>query len=354
MTPTIDDLRAAIVGGEDERRVAAAAALARWATRAKPPGSLGRLEAMAARLAGIAGTCPPPVPSRPAVVVFAGDHGVVDDGASAWPSDITAHMVRTMVAGEAAINAFASTVGATMTVVDVGVAADLGDLEASPRVEVHHAKVRAGTASIWRGPAMERSEAVAAIEVGLRAARDAIRDGADLLVGGDMGIGNTTPSTSLIARFTGRAAEQLVGPGAGVPTHGMARKAEIVAAAAGRAASIDDPLDALAEVGGLEIAALVGFHLGAAAARVPAVVDGVIALAALCVAEALAPGTAARVLAGHRSAEPAAQAALDHLGLDPALDLDLRLGEGTGACLAVPLVQAASRALRDMAALPTD
>ena len=356
MTPQqLTDLVAQITDPADdpERRAAAEAAAERWATRAKPPGSLGRLEDVAVRLAGITGTCPPPVPGSPAVVVFAGDHGVVADGASAWPSEITGFMVRTMAAGGAAISAFAAQVGASVTLVDVGVASDLSDLHAQGRPDVLDRRVRAGTASLKDGPAMERADALAAIGVGVEAANARIDAGADLLVGGDMGIGNTTASAALIARLTGAAPAALVGPGAGVPAGGLDHKRELVEGAVDRARRLDDPVDVLAEIGGLEIAALAGLHLAAAARRVPAIVDGVIGGAALCVAEAMAPGTAAHVVGGHRSTEPAATAALDHLGLEPLLALDLRLGEGTGACLAVPLVQAACRALRDLADLPS-
>ncbi|MFP5323050.1 MAG: nicotinate-nucleotide--dimethylbenzimidazole phosphoribosyltransferase [Acidimicrobiia bacterium] len=352
---TLDDLRARITdpSTDPDRADAAAAAAQRWDGRAKPPGALGRLEDLAVRVAAITGRCPPAVPSAPAVLVFAGDHGVVADGASAWPSEVTGAMVRAMAAGGAAINAFATTVGATVTVVDVGVATDLSDLTpGSSTVEVQHRRVRAGTASIAHGPAMSVDEAQAAVEVGTAVADEAIDAGADLLVGGDMGIGNTTPSAALVARATGRPAAELVGRGAGLPEAGLARKAALVDAALERAAAVSDPLAVLAELGGLEIAALAGMHLAAAARRVPVVVDGVIGAAALCAAEALAPGTAAHVIAGHRSVEPASGAALAHLGLEPVLDLDLRLGEGTGACLAVPLVQAACRALQDMADLP--
>jgi nicotinate-nucleotide--dimethylbenzimidazole phosphoribosyltransferase len=352
--PSLDALRDRICDPADDpgRAGAARDAGARWASRAKPPGSLGRLEAVAVRLAAISGACPPPVPEHPAVVVFAGDHGVVADGASAWPSEVTGAMVRAMAAGGAAINAFAATVGATMALVDVGVASDLSDLRAGGAPAVHHRKVRAGTASLARGPAMTRDEALAAVETGADIATAVIDAGADLLVGGDMGIGNTTPSAALAAWATGRTATELVGRGAGLADDALAHKAGLVQAGLDRVAGLDDPLDVLAEIGGLEIAALAGLHLAAAARHVPVVVDGVIGAAALCVAEALAPGTAAHVIAGHRSVEPASGAALAHLGLDPVLDLDLRLGEGTGACLAVPLVQAACRALRDMADLP--
>jgi len=349
---SLDDLVARIADPATDpgRAGAARAAAARWAGRAKPPGALGRLEDVAVRLAAITGACPPAVPASPAVLVFAGDHGVAADGASAWPSEVTGAMVRAMAAGGAAINAFAATVGASVTVVDVGVAGDLSDL--AEAATVRHRRVRPGAASIARTAAMTADEARAALAVGAGVAEDAIAAGADLLVGGDMGIGNTTPSAAIIARATGRPAAELVGRGAGLPDERLDHKRSLVQAALDRAAGLDDPVAVLAEIGGLEIAALAGMHLAAAAHRVPAVVDGVIGAAALCVAESLAPGTAAHVVAGHRSVEPASAAALRHLALEPLLDLDLRLGEGTGACLAVPLVQAACRALRDMADLP--
>ena len=351
----LDDLRQRITAPDDdaERARAARAAADRWSTRAKPPGSLGRLEDVAVRVAGITGTCPPAVPDQPAVIVFAGDHGVVADGASAWPSEITGAMVRTMAAGGAAINAFAAQAGASVTLVDVGVAADLDDLHALGRADVLDRRVRAGTDSIARGPAMTRDDALAALAVGAAVADERMDAGADLVVGGDMGIGNTTASVALIARLAGLDPEPLVGPGAGLPADGLAHKQSLVRTAVDRARQLDDPLAVLAEVGGLEIAALAGLHLAAAARRVPAIVDGVIGGAALCVAESIAPGTAAHVVGGHRSTEPAATAALEHLGLEPLLALDLRLGEGTGACLAIPLVQAACRALRDLADLPS-
>jgi nicotinate-nucleotide--dimethylbenzimidazole phosphoribosyltransferase len=351
----LSELCSQIVDPADDadRARAAQQASDRWASRAKPPGSLGRLEDVAVRLAAITGSCPPAVPARPAVVVFAGDHGVVADGASAWPSEITGAMVRTMAAGGAAINAFASQVGAELTLVDVGVSSDLADLHAQGRADVLDRRVRPGTDSFKGGPAMSRHDALDAIAVGIRAGAERIEAGADLLVAGDMGIGNTTPSAALIARFGGLDPEPLVGPGAGVPSAGLAHKQALVRGAVERVEAFDDPVDVLAEIGGLEIAAMAGLHLAAAARRVPTIVDGVIGGAALCVAEAIAPGAAAHAVGGHRSTEPAATAALQRLGIEPLLTLDLRLGEGTGACLAIPLVQAACRALRDLADLPT-
>lgn len=351
--PTLEDVIGRITRPDDDPVFAAAAAEARqrWDGRAKPHGALGQLEALGVRVAGVTGTCPPHAPRRPSVVVFAADHGVVEDGPSAWPSDVTGWMVRTMATGGAAVNALARTVGAEVTLVDVGVASDLSDVDG-----IVHARVREGTSSLARGPAMTRDDALAALAVGIDLATERIAGGADLLVGGDMGIGNTTASSALIAHHTGRRgsdAAAVVGSGAGSTGDRLARKRAIVVAAVDRAVHLSDPVAVLAEIGGLEIAALAGFHLAAAAARLPVVVDGVIGCAALCVAEALAPGTAARTIAGHRSSEPAASAALAHLGLRPLLELDLRLGEGTGACLAVPLVQAACRALHDMAELPS-
>ena len=319
----------------------------RWATRAMPPGALGRLQDLGVHLAGVAGLCPPPVPVNPVVVVFAGDHGVVADGASAWPSEITAAMVAMVSSGGAAISVFAETVGARVVVVDVGVQTPL-----DPLPGVRDERVADGTASIASGPAMTLDETEAALAVGIRIASDQLEAGADCLIGGDLGIGNTTSAAALIGAFTDRSAQEVTGEGAGVPAGGLDRKRRLVAIAIERAEACTNPLEVLAAVGGLEIAALAGLYIAAAENRVPFIVDGVIAGAALCAAEALAPGTAAVAIAGHRSSEPAASIVLDHLGLSPLLDLNLRLGEGTGACLAFPLVQAAARALADMADLP--
>ena len=322
-------------------------ARARWATRAMPPGALGRLQDLGVHLAGIAGVCPPPAPVNPVVVVFAGDHGVVADGASAWPSEITAAMVAMVSSGGAAISVFAETVGAQVVVVDVGVQTPL-----DPLPGVRDERVADGTASIATGAAMSRGQAEAALDVGCRIASEQVEAGADCLIGGDLGIGNTTSAAALTGAFTGRSAQEVTGVGAGVPAGGLDHKRRLVAAAIERAEACTNPLDVLAAVGGLEIAALAGLYITAAQCRVPYIVDGVIAGAALCAADALTPGTAAHAIAGHRSSEPAASIVLDHLGLNPLLDLNLRLGEGTGACLAFPLVQAAARALADMADLP--
>lgn len=322
---------------------AADAARARHDSLTKPPGSLGRLEELGALLAGIARECPPPVPVSPAVGVFAADHGVVASGVTPWPQAVTAQMVGNFVAGGAAINAIARQTGSAVRVVDVGVASDL-DIGG-----VDGRRVRPGTADLAEGPAMTTTQARAALDAGAAVAAELVAAGHDLLVTGDMGIGNTTASAALIAVLTGRDAADVTGRGTGIDDAMLTRKTDIVEAAAARARRFLDPISVLAEVGGLEIAALAGFVIGGVAARVPVVVDGVIALAGLVVADALAPGIAGSVIAGHRSTEPGASAALDHLGLVPLLDLEMRLGEGTGACLAVPIVQAAARVLREMA-----
>jgi len=323
---------------------AVGAARARHDQLTKPPGSLGRLEDLGAQLSGIAAACPPPVPADPAVGVFAADHGVVASGVTPWPQEVTAQMLANFVAGGAAINVIAHQTAATVHVVDVGVAADVTAL-----AKVEHRKVRAGTANLADGPAMTVAEARAALDAGVEVAERLLADGHDLLATGDMGIGNTTASAALIASFTRRDAAAVTGRGTGIDDAMLAHKADIVHAATARAAGYLDPVSVLSEVGGLEIAALAGFIVGGAAGGVPVVIDGVIALAALLVADALVPGVSDRCVAGHRSTEPGASAALDHLALVPVLDLGMRLGEGTGACLAVPVVQAAARILNEMA-----
>ncbi len=313
---------------------------------AKPRGALGRLEAVGIRLAAIAGACPPPVPEPVVVAVFAGDHGVLAEGVTPWPQEVTAQMVAAFCAGGAAVNVLARHAGAQVLAVDVGVAADL-----APAPGLLLRKVRPGTANMATGPAMTVDEAMHALDVGAAVAADAVAGGARGLVTGDMGIGNTTASAALIAAITSQPAAGVTGRGTGIDDTTFGRKIMIVQAAVDRVGPAAGPLDLLAALGGLEIAALAGFIVGGAAARVPVVVDGVVALAGLLVAAAFAPGCVDYCLAGHRSTEPGATAALDHLGLEPLLDLGMRLGEGTGALLAVPLVQAAAKVLREMATL---
>jgi nicotinate-nucleotide--dimethylbenzimidazole phosphoribosyltransferase len=322
----------------------AASARAHQDKLTKPAGSLGRLEDLGVQLAAIAGQCPPPLPEPVAVAVFAGDHGVVSAGVTPWPQEVTAQMVANFSSGGAAINVIARQIGASVHTIDVGVAADVAHLDG-----VLHRKVRPGTADLSSGPAMEVAEAWAALDVGASVAADLVAQGCRLLVTGDMGIGNTTPSAALIAALTGKDGAAVTGRGTGISDEMLTHKAAVVAAAAARTRGWLDPVSVLAEVGGLEIAALAGFIVGGVAAGVPVLVDGVITGAALLVADALAPGVASRCIAGHRSSEPGATAVLEHLGLVPVLDFSLRLGEGTGGCLAVTAVQAAARILREMA-----
>ena len=311
----------------------------------KPAGSLGALEELSVRLAGLAGACPPPLLSPAAVAVFAGDHGVHTQGVTPWPQEVTAQMVANFLSGGAVINAFARQVGATVTVVDVGVAAPL-----DPAPGLIAGQVRAGTRDLAVEPALTRDEAVAAVETGIRVADQLVDGGAAVLLTGDMGIANTTPAAALIAAFTGATAELVTGRGTGVDDQTLARKVAVVAAALDRhRPDPADPVGVLAAVGGLEHAALAGFILGAAARRVPVLVDGVIAASAALAAAALAPDALGAMVAGHRSAEPGATVALAHLGLDPLLDLGLRLGEGTGAALALPVAAGAVRVLHEVA-----
>ena len=310
----------------------------------KPRGSLGRVETLGVRLAAITGASPPPVPTPAAVAVFAGDHGVLAEGVTPWPQDVTGQMVQNFLAGGAAINVLARQTGARVIVVDVGVATEL---DAAPGLA--REKVRAGTGNIAREPAMTVAEARRALDVGAAVAARLVDDGAACLVTGDMGIGNTTPSAALVAAFTGRAAAEVTGRGTGIDDPTLARKVAAVDAALARTPRREDPVAVLASLGGLEIAALTGFVVGGAAARVPVVVDGVIAGAALLTAAQLVPGVVPFCFAGHLSTEPAARAVLDTLDLEPILDLELRLGEGSGACLALPVLEAAARILGEMA-----
>jgi nicotinate-nucleotide--dimethylbenzimidazole phosphoribosyltransferase len=311
----------------------------------KPQGSLGFLETLSVQLAGIAGVCPPLVPEPATIAVFAGDHGVVDAGVTPWPSEITAQMVANFCGGGAAINVLARHVGARVVIVDVGVATPVpGDA-----VGLVRRNVAAGTANMATGPAMSEAQAMEALNVGADVARGAIQEGAGLLVTGDMGIGNTTPSAALIAAFTHTSARVVTGRGTGIDDDMLAVKTRVIETALARLSSDASPLAILAEVGGLEIAALAGFIVAGAAARVPIVIDGVIAVAAAVVASAFSPEVPNYLIAGHRSSEPAASAGLEYLHLTPVLDLGLRLGEGSGAALAVPIVQAAAKVLREMA-----
>jgi nicotinate-nucleotide--dimethylbenzimidazole phosphoribosyltransferase len=310
----------------------------------KPPGSLGRLEEVAVQLAGIRRR--DALPLGPcAVLVCAADHGVAASGVSAYPAEVTPQMVLNFLAGGAAINVLARQVGARVVVLDAGVAADL-----PKHPSLLARKVRPGTGNIVVEPAMSRAEAQAAVEAGISAAWALADEGVEALAVGDMGIANTTAASAVVAGITGAAAADVVGRGTGVDDAGLARKVAAVEAAVARAAV--DPADGLgvvAELGGLEIAAIAGAVLGAASRRMCVVIDGHPATAGALVASLLAPGCTAYIVGGHRSVERGHRLALARLGVAPLLDLDLRLGEGTGACLALGLIQAAARLSAEMA-----
>jgi nicotinate-nucleotide--dimethylbenzimidazole phosphoribosyltransferase len=327
---------------------AAGEARERQSRLTKPPGSLGQLEELGARLAGMAGECPPPVPESPAVVICAGNHGVLAQGVSPWPSEVTAAMVENFCAGGAAVNALARTVGARVRVLDVGVASELGR---HPLLRA--AKVRHGTDDLSEGPAMDQEEAARAVLAGAGIVEELVETGGvDLLVTGDMGIGNSTPAACLIAAFTGRSAGEVTGRGTGIDDATLNRKIGVVEKALDLHRPYPgDPLGTLAALGGFEHAALVGLILTGAAYGVPVLLDGVVSNSAALVARALAPNSMDYAIAGHLSAEPGARVTLEKLGLEPLLDLRMRLGEGTGGLLAVPLVQAAARALQEMATM---
>jgi nicotinate-nucleotide--dimethylbenzimidazole phosphoribosyltransferase len=315
---------------------AARLAAERQAQLTKPPGSLGRLEGLAVQIAGITGQVRPRLP-RKAVIVMAADHGVTAEGVSAYPSEVTAQMVGNFLAGGAAINVLARQAGARVVVVDVGVAAEL-----PPADGLVIRKVARGTRNLAVEPAMSREEAVAAVEVGIEVLEAEWRRGLDLVATGDMGIGNTTASSAVVALLSGRPVAEVVGRGTGVDDAGLARKVgAIERGIATTRPDVSDPLDVLAKVGGLEIAGLAGVILGAAGRRLPVVIDGFISGAAALVAAALCPSVRPYLIASHRSVEVGHPAALDALGLRPLLDLDLRLGEGTGAAIAMQLIDGA-------------
>ncbi|WP_438488924.1 nicotinate-nucleotide--dimethylbenzimidazole phosphoribosyltransferase [Streptomyces sp. S186] len=311
----------------------------------KPAGALGMLEIISAQLCGLSRKCPPPIPEPAAVAIFAGDHGVHAQGVTPWPQEVTGQMVANFLGGGAVCNAFANQVGAEVCVVDVGVA---GDLPSTPGLLPR--KVRPGTADFTQGPAMTQDEALKAIEVGIETARDLVAAGNKALLTGEMGIANTTSSAALIAVYTGVDPAEVTGRGTGINDETHARKVDVVRRALEfHQPDPADPITVLAALGGLEHAAMIGLILGGASLRTPVILDGVSAGAAALVARAIAPEALAACIAGHRSAEPGHVAALNKLGLRPLVDLDLRLGEGTGALLALPVVQSAARAMHEVA-----
>jgi nicotinate-nucleotide--dimethylbenzimidazole phosphoribosyltransferase len=314
------------------------AARARQLQLTKPPGSLGRLEDLACWFAARSRNPVPPAP-RCEIFVFAGDHGVAERGVSAFPQSVTGQMVVNFARGGAAINVLASLEGCRIEVVDVGVASD-----EPPPPGVRNERVRAGTRDLAAEPAMTADEVRAALAVGARCASAAAERGTRLVIAGDMGIANSTAAACLICAFTGATPESVVGRGTGVDDAGLVRKREVVEIALGRVAkagSLQDPSRTLAELGGLEIAAMAGLYIEAARLGVPVMLDGYISTAAALAAVAIEPGAVDWMLASHRSAEAGHRFALEKLKLDPLLDLRLRLGEGTGAALVLPVVRAA-------------
>jgi nicotinate-nucleotide--dimethylbenzimidazole phosphoribosyltransferase len=331
---------------------AAAAARRHLDGLTKPPGSLGRLEELAVALAALRGRAPRV--EAPVVFVFAADHGVVAERVSAYPPTVTAQMVENFVAGGAAINVLARQAGARVIVADLGVLHEIAPDLAGAREAVGPLLVRrrigAGTANMAVGPAMSRAQAMAALEAGAALATEQAEAGADLFATGEMGIGNTTAASAITAAMTGADPEAVTGRGTGVDGEAWSRKVEVVRRAlAVNAPDPRDPIGVLAALGGFEIAGLAGVMLAGAAHRVPVAVDGFIATSAALIAAALAPAARHAMLAAHRSPEPGHAAALAHLGLTPYLELEMRLGEGTGAALFIHLARAAARIYDEMA-----
>ncbi|HET8907239.1 MAG TPA: nicotinate-nucleotide--dimethylbenzimidazole phosphoribosyltransferase [Ktedonobacterales bacterium] len=320
-----------------------AAARARQAQLTKPAGSLGRLEALAIQIAGITRHEQPSLAHK-AIVVMAGDHGVTDEGVSAYPAEVTPQMVFNFLRGGAAINALAGVVGARVIVVDIGVASSLEHPGLLAR------KVAHGTANMAQGPAMTREQALDAIETGIVVVESLASDGVQMVATGEMGIGNTTAASAITAVLTGANPADVTGRGTGIDDAQLARKIAVIERAlAVNTPNRDDALDVLSKVGGFEIAGLVGVILGGAARRMPVVLDGFIAGSAALVAEKLSPLVRDYLIAGHISVERGHRVLLDKLGLTPLLDLDLRLGEGTGAALAMGVIEGALAAHRQMA-----
>jgi nicotinate-nucleotide--dimethylbenzimidazole phosphoribosyltransferase len=310
----------------------------------KPVGSLGRLEELAAQYVAIREELFPPLEIK-RVVVFAGDHGVVAEKVSAYPQEVTFQMVHNFLRGGAGINVLALQAGARVEVVDIGVNHDF-----DPGLNLVYRKIAYGTRNMAQEPAMTREEALRAVWVGVERAQEAVEDGVDVLAAGDMGIGNTTPAAALTAVVTGRPVGAATGKGTGIdPTTFNHKVAVINRAIALNKPTADDPVGALAAVGGLEIAGITGLILGAAAARRPLVLDGFIATAGALVAAQLVPAVKDYLIAAHRSVEPGHQVMLDHMGLKPLFNLQMRLGEGTGAALGMGLLDAGWRIYREMA-----
>ena len=331
---------------EPQSAACRAAARTRLEQLTMPYWALGRLMDLAEDLAGITRSVCPPV-GRKAVVVMAGDHGVTASGVSKYPQEVTPQMVHNFVSGGAGIIALARLAGARVSVVDLGVAGDLTPLV--QRGQIVSKRIAAGTANFATGPAMTREQAIRSVEAGIEIARD-LSDSVDLFGTGDMGIGNTTPSSAIVATLTGGSVETITGRGTGIDDSHWQHKVDVIKQ--GLAVNRPDPadaLDVLAKVGGFEIGGIAGLILGAAAFKKPVLVDGFISTAGALIAHALAPASAQYMIAAHRSVEQGQAIALQHLGKKALLDLELRLGEGTGAALAMHQVEAAVCILTEVA-----
>ena len=335
----------AIVPPDPAIRTAAAERVAGLAT---PAGALGRLGDLGVWLAATLGTCPPPTLINVRLVIFAGDHGVATHGVSAYPPAITPAMVRTFVLGKAGVSALAAAHDVHVRVLDIGVDDDLDGVPA----EVQAHKVRRSSGAIHVEDALTAADTTRALDAGRAVAREEIAAGAQLLLSGDMGIGNTTPAAALVAAALGLPAAEVTGRGTGVDDGALTHKQAVVQQALDRAgARLDDPIDTLTAVSSADLAATVGYLLEAAESGVPVLLDGLMSVACALTAERIAPGAAAWFAGGHRSTEPAQSLALEKLGLEPILDLGMRLGEGSGAVAAVPVARSAAALLRDVALL---
>ena len=311
-----------------------------------PRGSLGELLVLAEQLSGIRETLKPSV-KRKVVVTMAGDHGIVREGVSAFPQEVTPQMVHNFVLGGAAINVLAAVAGARVMVVDMGVAADLSKLVNEEKILSY--KIDCGTRNMAQGPAMTREQAQRALESGIEIAGNLVRDGVELLATGDMGIGNTTPSSAILAVLSGRPVREVTGRGTGISDEALENKIRAIEKAIDiNRPDAKDPVDVLAKVGGFEIGGIAGVILGAAYHKVPVVVDGFISTAGALLAKALAPSSVEYMIAAHRSLEYGHQFMLEELGLNPLLNLNLRLGEGTGAALAMNIVESAAQVIGKM------
>ena len=341
ISPLIDQTLAAI-GPLNE--AAMAAAQARQDTLTKPPGSLGRLEEISILLAGMFGEDIPQI-RRKSVILAAGDHGVVAEGVSAYPQEVTPQMVYNFLRGGAGINVLARHAGSEIMVLDAGVAADL-----TPHPLLRQVKIGRGTNNMAVGPAMTREQAIKCLETGIDAALEQIAEGADLIACGEMGIGNTTPSSAITAVITGVDPAITTGRGTGLDDPALAHKIEVIR----RSITVNQPnpkdgLDVLTKIGGFEIGVLAGAMLGTAASHRPVVIDGFISGAAALIAWVISPAARNYFLASHQSVEPGHRVGLEAMGLNPLLDMNLRLGEGTGAALAMHIISASALCLAEMA-----